>query len=142
VASSVPDALPPDDAAGKLPEDPADRAHGKARTVNRYAICTRSPWRHPSCLDAAEPTSSTASTPRLGSASRTGSNAPAHPPTAICASRSVSLAARKRSVSYVSRPSVLTTVAPSKLSCATVLTSPRSCWARVASGRGGAGSRR
>ncbi len=50
------------------------------------------------------------------------------------ASRSSCDFARNRSVSEASRPSVLTTRAPSKLSCAMLLTSPRSCCARVISG--------
>ena len=82
----------------------------------------------------AAPTSSTASTPRFGSASRTGSNIPRTWPTRICASRSSFAATWNRSVSSGSRPSVLTTSAPSNDSCATPLTSARSCCARVASG--------
>ena len=64
----------------------------------------------------------------------TGSNRPRTRPTAMLVSRSRPAAAAKRAVSSASRPSVLTTSAPSKLSCAIPLTSPRSCCARVISG--------
>ena len=70
--------------------------------------------------------------PKLGSASIIGSKQPAHagrramPPVAQLVRRWP----RNRSVSSASRPSVLTTRAPSKLSCAISLTSARSCWAR------------
>ncbi len=82
----------------------------------------------------AVPTSSTTSTPTVGSASITGSNSPRTRPIAALVSRSSRAAAAKRSVSCASRPSVLTTSAPSKLSCAIPLTCPRRCCARVISG--------
>jgi hypothetical protein len=78
--------------------------------------------------------SSTASTPRVGSASSSGSNRPRTRPTAMLASRSSSAFAWNRAASAASRPSVLTTSAPSKLSWATSLTSALSCCARMASG--------
>jgi hypothetical protein len=50
-------------------------------------------------------------------------------PTSMFASRSSSACRANRAVSSDSRPSDLTTSAPSKDSCATALTSPRSDWA-------------
>ncbi len=50
-------------------------------------------------------------------------------PTAMLASRSSCVTRVNRSVSSASRPSDLTTSAPSNDSCATELTSPRSDWA-------------
>ena len=78
------------------------------------------------------PTERTISTPKLGSAARVGSNAARILPTRMFTSRSSRDLAANRAVSSDSRPSVLTTIAPSKDSCAISLTSPRSCWARVA----------
>ncbi len=63
-----------------------------------------------------------------------GSNRPRSRPTRIIASRSSSERCRNRPVSLSSRPRVLTTSAPSKLSCAISLTSARSCWALVIRG--------
>jgi hypothetical protein len=80
------------------------------------------------------PISSTASVPRFGSASISGSNRPRTRPTATRPSRSSCARDRKRSVSDASRPRVLTTSAASKLSCAISLTSARSCWARCIRG--------
>ena len=82
----------------------------------------------------ADPTARTATVPRVGSASIIGSKMPRTRPTAIIASRSSCAVARNRAVSSSSRPSVFTTRAPSKLSCATALTSARNCWARVIRG--------
>ena len=55
-------------------------------------------------------------------------------PTRISASRSSPVRSANRSVSAASRPIVLTTSAPSKLSCAIALTSARSRWAAAARG--------
>ena len=77
------------------------------------------------------PTPSTASTPRLGRLSRSGSNAARMRPARMPSSRSSRALAAKRSVSWLSRPSVLTTIAPSKDSWAISLSSARSAWMRV-----------
>ena len=70
----------------------------------------------------------------LGSAASVGSKAARIRPARMLTSRSSWALARNRSVSSVSRPSVLTTIAPSKDSWAISLTSARSSWARVISG--------
>ena len=80
------------------------------------------------------PTASTSSTPRLGSAASAGSNAARIRPARMLTSRSSMDLAANRRVSSLSRPSVLTTIAPSNDSCAISLTSARSCCARVISG--------
>ena len=80
------------------------------------------------------PTARTTRTPRLGSAARVGSNAARMAPARMLTSRSSRALAAKRSVSSPSRPSVLTTIAPSNDSCAISLTSARSSWAFVISG--------
>src|SRR5450759_3461691 len=84
--------------------------------------------------DRPAPTSSTSSVPSWGRASISGSNRPCTRPTRTISSRSSLAVAANRAVSAASRPRVLTTSAPSKLSCATVLSSPRRCCARVTSG--------
>ena len=70
----------------------------------------------------------------LGSEARVGSKAARMRPARMLTSRSSWALARKRSVSWVSRPSVLTTIAPSKDSWAISLTSARSACAWVISG--------
>ena len=80
------------------------------------------------------PTASTSSTPRLGSAASAGSNAALIRPARMLTSRSSSARSANRRVSSLSRPRVLTTIAPSKDSWAISLTSARSCWAWVISG--------
>ena len=80
------------------------------------------------------PTARTSSTPRFGSAASAGSNAARMRPARMLTSRSSLALAAKRRVSSLSRPSVLTTIAPSNDSWAISLTSARSCWARVISG--------
>ena len=70
------------------------------------------------------PTSSRVIAPNVGRASRAGSKVPRMRPTRTRSSRSRSEAARIRSTSICSRPRVFTTTAPSKLSWATVDTSP------------------
>ena len=83
-----------------------------------------SPTRH-------TPTARTARTPRLGSPSSNGSNAARMRPTWMPSSRSALALRPNRSVSSASRPSVLTTIAPSKDSWAISLSSARSAWMRV-----------
>ena len=80
------------------------------------------------------PSSSTASVPTLGRLSITGSNRPRSRPTEISASRSSVTNTPNRRDSSSSRPIVLTTRAPSKLSCATALTFARMCWALICRG--------
>ena len=80
------------------------------------------------------PTARTTSTPRLGRLARAGSKRARIRPARMLTSRSSWALARNRSVSSTSRPSVLTTIAPSKDSCAISLTSARRPWARVISG--------
>ncbi len=70
----------------------------------------------------------------FGKASITGSNSPRTRPALIIASFSSSALRANRAVSSRSRPIVLITRAPSNDSCATPLTSARSCWARDSSG--------
>ena len=77
------------------------------------------------------PTPSTTRTPRLGRLSRSGSNAARMRPARMPSSRSSRAFAAKRSVSWLSRPSVLTTMAPSKDSWAISLSSARRAWMRV-----------
>ena len=91
---------------------------GKASTVKRKATLTSSvtliaPWRSRNA-----PTTSTARVPRLGSVSSSGSKTPRSRPTAISESRSSPARPANRAVSWASRPIVLTTRAPSKLSWA------------------------
>ena len=102
---------------------------GKAITMNRYATLTNSVTPTAPCCSRAVPTSSTTKVPTCGSASSNGSNMPRSRPTRISASRSCSARCWNRAVSSSSRPMVLTTSAPSKLSCPIALTSARSCWA-------------
>ena len=82
----------------------------------------------------ATPTARTTRTPRLGRLARVGSNTARIRPARTLTSRSSWALARNRSVSSTSRPSVLTTIAPSKDSWAISLTSARRPWARVISG--------
>ncbi len=70
----------------------------------------------------------------LGSAVSAGSNIARIRPAWTETSRSSWALTANRSVSSLSRPSVLTTIAPSKDSWAISLTSARSCWARVIRG--------
>ena len=104
---------------------------GKASTVNRNATLTSSVTVIAPCRSRIAPTTSTASVPRLGSVSSIGSKTPRSRPTEISASRRSPARAAKRAVSWASRPIVLTTSAPSKLSCAMPLTSARSRCARA-----------
>ena len=92
---------------------------GKASSVNRYATRTSWPASMAPLPTRAVPTSRTTSTPSVGSASMTGSNRPRTRPTRTRVSRSSCARSRNRAVSSASRPSVLTTSAPSKLSWAT-----------------------
>ena len=80
------------------------------------------------------PTASTTSTPRLGRLASAGSKTARIRPARMLTSRSSWALARNRSVSSTSRPSVLTTMAPSKDSCAISLTSARRPCARVMRG--------
>ena len=70
----------------------------------------------------------------LGSISRTGSKTARIAPARVAVSRSRPAVWAKRAVSSDSRPSDLTTMAPSKDSWATSLSWARSAWARVISG--------
>ena len=101
---------------------------GNARIENSDAACTRSPGvtAPESILHA--PTTNSTIVPRFGSRSRTGSNDARRPPTTSRCDRRRSEAKANRSDSACSMPSVLTTSAPSKLSCATADTSPSRCW--------------
>ena len=104
---------------------------GTASTVNRNetkttAETSTAPWR-----SRTAPTTSTARVPRLGSMSSIGSKTPRIRPTRIMASRSSRARTANRSVSSCSRPIVLTTSAPSKLSWAIALVCARSAWARA-----------
>ena len=85
-------------------------------------------------LSRQAPSSRTASVPTLGRLSITGSNRPRSRPTATRASRSSDTNTPNRRDSSASRPIVLTTSAPSKLSCATALTLARIPWARICRG--------
>ena len=97
-------------------------------------MVTTSPGSAAPVLTRHTPTPSTASTPRLGSASMAGSKAARSRPARMPSSRSCRALAAKRSVSSPSRPSVLTTIAPSKDSWAISLSSARSAWMRVNTG--------
>ena len=73
----------------------------------------------------------------LGSAASVGSNMARIRPALTETSRSLCALAAKRSVSSVSGPSVLTTIAPSKDSWAISLSSARSCLGLGHQRRGG-----
>ena len=68
--------------------------------------------------------------PSVGIDSMTGSKVPRVRPTSTLARCSRRVTSSNRSASCCSRPIDLTMSAASKLSCATSLTSARSCWAR------------
>ena len=97
-------------------------------------MVTTSPASVAPLITRSTPTASTTRTPRLGREARVGSNAARMRPARMLTSRSWWALAVKRSVSSVSRPSVLTTIAPSNDSWAISLTSARRPCAWVISG--------
>ena len=97
---------------------------GRASSENSVAASTRSPGVAEPRPTSHAPTSSRKTAPIVGRASMAGSNVARMRPTRIRSSRRRSDAARIRSTSMGSRPSVFTTTAPSKLSWATSETSP------------------
>ena len=74
------------------------------------------------------PTASSTMMARFGSASRVGSKSARSAPTRTRATRSWSAAPASRATSASWRPSVFTTIAPSKLSCVMADTSPTRSW--------------
>ncbi len=119
---------------GSSPSTQPIARSGNASTVNRNATLTRSCTLTAPALSRNAPTSRTTSVPRFGSASISGSKNPRTRPTCTNASRSSCALPPNRAVSADSRPSVLTTSAPSKLSCASADSSARSCCALVIRG--------
>ncbi len=102
--------------------------------VSRYPANTMSPVCTAPAAARCAPTSSTASVPRLGSSSMTGSKTARRRPTRTLAARSSSARAANLASSRSSVPSDLTRSDASKLSWATSATRARSCWACVAAG--------
>ncbi len=101
---------------------------GKANNPNRAVACTTWPTSMRPNDTCQAPMTRSATIPRLGSASITGSNVARMRPTSSRATRSRSAAASSRSISASERPRVRTASDPSKLSWAIVDTSPtRSC---------------
>ena len=101
---------------------------GNASSVNNAIACTSSPGETAPVDTRHPPTASSTMMARFGSASRVGSKSARSAPTRTRATRSWSAAPASRSTSASWRPSVFTTIAPSKLSCVIADTSPtRSC---------------
>jgi hypothetical protein len=119
----------PTAARGSSPRTKPIARTGTDSTLNRNATLITSATLTAPAPRRTPPTTSTASVPRLGRASSSGSNMPRTRPTRIIASRNSVARAANRSVSCDSRPMVFTTSAPSKLSWAAAESLARNCWA-------------
>jgi hypothetical protein len=82
-----PHPVPADDAARQLAEDPSDRPDGERQDGEQIGDLDQLAGANLPSWIRTVPTTSTASTPRFGSASSTGSKTPRIRPTAIWASR-------------------------------------------------------
>ena len=105
---------------------------GQTSRVNKFTKATKVPAVIAPCWMRHVPRTSSTTMAIDGNASRAASKVARNMPTWMRESRKASARVRNRAVSASSAPSVLTTSAPSKLSWATVDTSPTEAWARVA----------